>query len=76
MSIRITTIRGTGKKDVDLDLEQFAGGKKGLMIQVTQGTGLSIGEPGFIQLSRTDAMTLSIELKRWIDSTIDLSQME
>ena len=71
MTTEISIMFGTGRNDNNLSLTQFYGGsKKGLMLQLTQGFGCSgfckdPDEPGFIQLTKRDALILSGELEKW-----------
>lgn len=69
MSTRLKTIENTGRKNVDLDISEYWGGKeKKQMLQITQGLGTAIDndEPGFIQLTTRDVYYLVIELTKWI----------
>jgi hypothetical protein len=69
MGTDIATIKGTGRfMESDLTIKQFAS-KNGLMVQLTQGFGLTADEPKFIQLSTTDAYKLIVELAVWIKKT-------
>lgn len=73
MSTEISTIKETGRnRDHELNITQFSS-KNGLMLQLTQGFGCTelrkdFDEPGFIQLSITDAYKLIVELTKWIKS--------
>lgn len=70
MSTLMSTISLSGCKEVDLEISQFSGGNKGVMLQLTQGfAGSAIGEvgdPGFIQLTKSDAKELVDVLKSWL----------
>lgn len=67
MSTELAMIKGTGKMGSDLQVLQFAGGEiKGSMLQLTQGSGMTIDEPGFIQLTKNDAKALIMQLTRWV----------
>jgi len=73
MSTEITTIKNTGGELRNLDIVQYSGGEKnGLMVQITQGMGSTLAnphEPGFIKLTRDDAMAVVVELREWINNT-------
>ena len=73
------TIKNTGIKGVDLNINTFhAGGKKGPMVQVTQGFAGSPAlspaedEPGFIQLTTRDMYFLVIELTKRLKENTSL----
>lgn len=70
MSTQIAVINGTGRaRDAALQLNRFWGGDAaGEMLQLTQGFGTEFGpdEPGFIQLTPSDAYRLIGELARWL----------
>ena len=66
MSTERTIIKGSGKRKVDLHVTQFSGDKKGKMLQLTQGFGLGMDNPGFIQLTKDDAKAVIRELTKWI----------
>ena len=67
MANKIKTIKNTGKRKHELDITEFFGGKeKGEMIQITQGLGGDLDEPGFIQLTQRDTYLIIIELTKWL----------
>ena len=68
MSTEIGLIKNSGKDGkADLDLTVFYGGDaKGEMIQLTQGFGIDLDEPGFIQLTPRDAYQLIGRLAEWL----------
>jgi len=71
MSIELESFQNTGKDNRELTLTEFYGGTaKGIMLQLTQGAGsmVSPDEPGFIQLTRSDALYLVSALLRWVKS--------
>jgi hypothetical protein len=66
----MATIPHTGKKDVELQITQFAGPiERGVMLQLTQGFGQALDEPGFIELMRGDAQRLIPILVSWLEKT-------
>jgi hypothetical protein len=66
MSTELTIIKNTGKSRVDLQVTEFSGGSKGRMLQLTQGFGLGMDNPGFIQLTEQDAKQLLMQLMKWV----------
>lgn len=69
MGTEIATIKNTGRfMESDLTIKQFAH-KNCLMVQLTQGFGLTPDDPKFIQLSTKDAYNLIIKLAEWIKET-------
>ena len=69
MSTEIAVVKGTGREGVDLSFTQFGGpAEKGLMMQLKQGSG-DIQTSRYIQLTRTDAMAVVVELRDWINNT-------
>lgn len=78
MSTLLKTIQKSGRDDVELTIDQFAG-PNGLMLQLTQGFGGSIAmaplplgedEPGYIQLTKSDASQVVETLKGWLDEKV------
>lgn len=68
MSKTLKTIRDTGRNKTDMTISEFYGGEKnGSMMQVTQGFGRDIDEPGFIQLTKKDAEKLIETISKWIN---------
>ncbi len=68
MSTDIATIKNSGRNKVDLEIIQYSGGPKGIMLQLTQGFGSALDEPGYIQLSKDDAEQLVVILNKWLRS--------
>lgn len=68
MSTELAVIKYTGKYGQDLQVVQFNGGRGIKYLQLTQGIG-SKSDPGFIQLSREDAVQLVQEIDKWLRDT-------
>jgi len=67
MSTELETIDKTGADGTELQITQYWGGnEKGCMLQVSQGLSGRIHQPGFIQLTRRDAILLKIRLDKWV----------
>lgn len=73
MSTKLKTIKNTGvDRHHDLQITEFWGGKSaGPCLQLTQGFGCTnlsdnLDEPGFIQVSKEDAIALLESLNRWL----------
>jgi hypothetical protein len=63
MSTELETIKHTGiNRDRDLQVVLF----RSDFVQLTQGLGMGLYEPGFIQLSRQDALQVIEVLKDWL----------
>jgi hypothetical protein len=70
MSTEITAIPETGVKGSELKITQFAGpAELGPMLQLSQGLGLFLDDPGFIQLTRQDVEALIPILLEWLNTT-------
>jgi hypothetical protein len=70
MSTEIIAIPETGVKGAELQITQFAGpAELGPMLQLTQGLGLFLDDPGFIQLTRQDVQALIPVLLHWLNKT-------
>lgn len=67
MSTEIATIKNSGRGNDDLDVTEFWGGNKnGVMLQLTQGFGVALDKPGFIQLTAKDVNALAEILNTWL----------
>ncbi len=69
MSTLLSKIKKTGLGgNRDLNVVQFWGGKKsGSMLQISQGLGLELNEPGFIHVTEKDARQLIKVIEKWME---------
>jgi len=59
-------IKNTGRKKTDMIISEFYGGEDGIMLQISQGLGMDLNEPGFIQLTKKDAKLLQKAIESWL----------
>jgi hypothetical protein len=70
MSTEIASIPNTSVTGAELQVTEFFGGSaRGRMLQLTQGLGLSLDTPGFVQLSRQDVEAMIPVLLAWLNKT-------